>query len=264
VQKLAGVIWVDEKARDVARLEAYFVGDFRFAGGLLANLQKGTSFIFEQAYVNNEVWLPTYEEAHVGVRVLLLKGFKVNAVTRYSNYKRFNVETLSTIAKPKGAEETAPTNQFPATCSAAAIIATHHGFLHSDCAAPCGVGPPSASRLNRSPHQLLVGCQSGSIALQSGALSVQLIFFAVCRLRSHGVFGAAGCFCADDANRTRRGCPAASALPAWSTDTCALPPAESSPRGSANRESPKRMANSPRTLSQKFTSSQHLSRALKK
>jgi hypothetical protein len=109
VLKLAGVIWIDEKAHDVARLEAYFVGDFRFAGGLLANLQKGTSFIFEQAYLNNEIWLPTYEEAHVGVRVLLLKGFKVNAVTRYSDYKRFNVETLSTIAKPKGTEETAPT-----------------------------------------------------------------------------------------------------------------------------------------------------------
>jgi hypothetical protein len=113
VQKLAGVIWIDEKAHDVARLEAYFVGDFRFAGGLLANLQKGTSFIFEQAYLNNEVWLPTYEEAHVGVRVLLLKGFKVNAVTRYADYKRFNVETLSTIAKPKGAEETAPPKPTP-------------------------------------------------------------------------------------------------------------------------------------------------------
>ncbi|MGB9464369.1 MAG: hypothetical protein WBR10_04600, partial [Candidatus Acidiferrum sp.] len=105
IQKLAGVIWIDEKAHDVARLEAYFVGDFRFAGGLLANLQKGTSFIFEQAYLNNELWLPTYEEAHVGVRVLLLKGFKVNAVTRYSDYKKFNVETLSTIAKPKNAGE---------------------------------------------------------------------------------------------------------------------------------------------------------------
>ena len=105
VQKLAGVVWIDEKAHDVARLEAYFVGDMRFAGGLLANLEKGTSFVMEQAYVNNEVWLPTYEEAHVGVRVLLLKGIKVNAVTRYSDYKKFNVETLSTIAKPKGAAE---------------------------------------------------------------------------------------------------------------------------------------------------------------
>jgi hypothetical protein len=105
VSKLAGVIWIDEKAHDVARLEAYFVGDFRFAGGLLANLQKGTSFIFEQAYLNNEIWLPTYEEAHVGVRVLLLKGFKVNAVTRYSDYKRFNVQTLSTINQPKSASD---------------------------------------------------------------------------------------------------------------------------------------------------------------
>ena len=104
VQKLAGVVWVDEKAHDVARLEAYFVGDMKIAGGLLANLQKGTSFVFEQSFVNNEVWLPTYAEAHVGVRVLLVKGIRVHEVERYSDYKKFNVETLSTIANPKGAE----------------------------------------------------------------------------------------------------------------------------------------------------------------
>jgi len=73
----------------------------KFAGGLLANLQKGTNFIAEQEFVNNEVWLPTYQEAHVGIRVLLVKGFKVNEVTRYSDYKKFNVDTISTIGKPK-------------------------------------------------------------------------------------------------------------------------------------------------------------------
>ncbi len=109
VQKLAGVVWVDEKAHDVARLEAYFVGDVKIAGGLLANVQKGTSFVFEQAYINNEVWLPTYMEGHLGARVLLVKGFKVSFVTRYSDYKKFNVETLSTIAKPKGAEPASET-----------------------------------------------------------------------------------------------------------------------------------------------------------
>jgi len=107
-QKLAGVVWIDEKAHQVARLEAYFVGDMKIGGGLLANLQKGTSFVFEQAFVNNEVWLPTYGEAHIGVRFLLVKGMKVGIVTRYWDYKKFNVETLSTIAKPKGAE-VAPT-----------------------------------------------------------------------------------------------------------------------------------------------------------
>jgi hypothetical protein len=105
VQKLAGVVWVDEKAHDVARLEAYFTGDMKIAGGLLANLQKGTSFVFEQAFVNNEVWLPTYMEGHVGVRFLLVKGIRASVVTRYWDYKKFNVETLSTIAKPKGVAE---------------------------------------------------------------------------------------------------------------------------------------------------------------
>jgi len=71
------------------------------AGRLLANLQKGTSFVFEQAFVNNEVWLPTYGEAHIGVRFPAGKGIKASVVTRYSGYKKFNVETLSTIEKPK-------------------------------------------------------------------------------------------------------------------------------------------------------------------
>jgi hypothetical protein len=111
VKELAGVIWVDEKAKDVVRLEAYFVGDVHIGGGVVANVQKGTSFAFEQAYINNEVWLPTYVEAHVGVRVLLVKGFRVGVVTRYSDYKRFNVETLNTINKPKEAADPPPKPQ---------------------------------------------------------------------------------------------------------------------------------------------------------
>ena len=97
-------MWIDEKALNVARLQAYFVADMKIAGGLLANVQRGTSFIIEQAFINNEVWLPTYEEAQVGARVLLLKGLKLNQVTRYSDYKRFNVDTRTTIGKPQGIE----------------------------------------------------------------------------------------------------------------------------------------------------------------
>src|SRR6266403_5313266 len=104
VQKLAGVVWVDEKAHQVVRIEGYFIGDAKIAGGLLVNLQKGSSFIAEQAFINNEVWLPTYVEAHIGARFLLVKGFKVNEITRYSDYKRFRVDTLNTISKPKDAD----------------------------------------------------------------------------------------------------------------------------------------------------------------
>jgi hypothetical protein len=101
VQKLAGSIWVDEKAHDVVRLEAYFTGNAKIAGGLLASVQKGTGFVFEQEFVNKEVWLPTYVEAHVGARVLLVKGFHVTDVTRYSDYKKYHVAATSVISSPR-------------------------------------------------------------------------------------------------------------------------------------------------------------------
>ncbi len=91
-------------AKSLARIQTLSI-EGTLAGGVLANLQKGTSFVIEQAFINNEVWLPTYEEAHVGVRLLMLKGFKVNQVTRYSDYKRFDVQSLATIGKPKEAAE---------------------------------------------------------------------------------------------------------------------------------------------------------------
>ena len=113
IQKLGGVIWIDEKALDVVRLDAFFVNNVKFAGGLLADLQKGTRVILEQTYVNNEVWLPTYEEVHLDVRVLLVKGIKVDGTTRYFDYKKFNVETISTIGKPKSAPDSAPAPATP-------------------------------------------------------------------------------------------------------------------------------------------------------
>ena len=108
IQKLAGVVWIDEKAHDVVRLEAYFTDNMKVGGGMVANLQKGASFVFEQAFYNNEVWLPTYAEVHLGVRVLLVKGIKVNEVIRYSDYRKFNVDTISNIAKPKSPDTPAP------------------------------------------------------------------------------------------------------------------------------------------------------------
>jgi hypothetical protein len=110
IQKLGGVIWIDEKALDVVRLDAFFVNNVKFAGGLLADLQKGTRVVLEQTFVNNEVWLPTYEEVHIDVRLLLVKGIKVDGTTRYSDYKKFSVETLSAIGKPKAAADPAAAN----------------------------------------------------------------------------------------------------------------------------------------------------------
>ena len=91
VQKLVGVIWVDEQARDVARLEARFSDNFKIGGGLLASLSKGSNFVFEQTLVNNEVWLPSYDEVHAAARLVFVK-VKANQIDRYSDYKKFSSE----------------------------------------------------------------------------------------------------------------------------------------------------------------------------
>ncbi|MGB8836223.1 MAG: hypothetical protein WCC67_05740 [Candidatus Acidiferrales bacterium] len=91
VQKLVGVIWVDEQARDVVRLEARFSDNFKIAGGLLASLSKGSNFVFEQTMVNNEVWLPSYDEVHAAARLVFVK-VRANQIDRYSNYKKFSSE----------------------------------------------------------------------------------------------------------------------------------------------------------------------------
>jgi hypothetical protein len=42
--------------------------------------------------VNNEVWLPSYVEVYVAARVLFLKA-RASVIDRFSNYKKFEVET---------------------------------------------------------------------------------------------------------------------------------------------------------------------------
>jgi hypothetical protein len=92
-KKLEGTIWIDEADRQVAHLEVTFIDNFHVAGGLLANVQKGSNFHFDQELVNGELWLPTGGEGTMQARVLLLKNLRQHFIERDYDYKRFKVET---------------------------------------------------------------------------------------------------------------------------------------------------------------------------
>ena len=91
-KKMAGTVWVDEKDREVAKLTVHFDDNFHVGGGLLANIQAGSSFQFEQAKINNELWLPTGGEAHIQARVLLVKGYRENMRFHDSDFQRFHTD----------------------------------------------------------------------------------------------------------------------------------------------------------------------------
>jgi hypothetical protein len=91
-KKLQGTIWINEADRQVAHLEVSFIDNFRMVGGILATVQKGSNFRFDQAKVNGEIWLPTGAEGTMQARVLLLKNLRQHFRERNFDYKRFRVE----------------------------------------------------------------------------------------------------------------------------------------------------------------------------
>ena len=95
-KKLQGTIWIDEADRQVAHLDVSFIDNFHVAGGLFANVEKGSNFHFDQNLVNGELWLPTGGEGAMYARVLLLKNYRQHFIERDYDYKRFKVETEQT------------------------------------------------------------------------------------------------------------------------------------------------------------------------
>jgi hypothetical protein len=96
-KELEGTIWIDEADRQVAHLEVSFAANFRIAGGLFANVQKGSSFRFDQAPVasaaGSGLWLPTGGEANFQEKLLVFKSIRQHVTDRDFDFQRFSVET---------------------------------------------------------------------------------------------------------------------------------------------------------------------------
>jgi hypothetical protein len=91
-KKLAGTIWIDESDRQIAHLEVHFNDNFKIGGGLVASIQKGSSFYFDQAPVSGGLWLPTGGEGTVQARLLMVKNLRQHFTERDYDYKRFRVD----------------------------------------------------------------------------------------------------------------------------------------------------------------------------
>jgi hypothetical protein len=91
-KKLQGTIWIDEADRQVSHCDVNFDDNFRIAGGIVATIQKGSNFHFDQAQVNGEIWLPTGAEGTVQARVLMVKGYRQHFTERDYDFKRFHAE----------------------------------------------------------------------------------------------------------------------------------------------------------------------------
>jgi hypothetical protein len=106
-RELQGSIWIDEADRQIAHLDVSFNDDFQVASGLVASIEKGSSFHFDQAPVNGEVWLPNGGEGAVQARILMVKTFRKRYFERDYDYRRLRVESTP-VKGTKVVPETRP------------------------------------------------------------------------------------------------------------------------------------------------------------
>ena len=95
IKLITGIVCVDEQDKFIQHAEGHFTENFKIAGGLIADISKGTSFAATNTKINDEVWLPSHFEAHGHLRYLLFFSVNGNATIKASGYRKF--KATSTI-----------------------------------------------------------------------------------------------------------------------------------------------------------------------
>ncbi len=99
-----GRAWVSESDFELAKLEVEAIADLSMGMGLVARVHKGTRMSFERRKINDEAWLPAKAQYTISGRILLLKRLHEGGTYEYSNYRKFTVDTSTTIAAPQPPE----------------------------------------------------------------------------------------------------------------------------------------------------------------
>ena len=101
MKSFSGLVWVSESDYEVVRVDIEAIDTVSIGLGLLARLHKGSQLSFQRRKVNNEAWLPAAAHYSISGRVGLVAVMRRGAVVEFSNYRKFSVDTSTTIALPK-------------------------------------------------------------------------------------------------------------------------------------------------------------------
>jgi hypothetical protein len=93
--------WISEADHELVKLEAEAVDTLSFGLGVLARLHKGSQLSFLRRKVNGEVWLPAVASYQGSARVGLLFTLRRGGTSEYSGYRKYSVDTSSTLQTPK-------------------------------------------------------------------------------------------------------------------------------------------------------------------
>lgn len=79
------------------RLEAFLTKN---AGNFFAKVRRGSYFIFEAEFVNNEIWLPKRIDLNLSINVFFA-GFGFNSLVKCDDYQKFETQVQETKIQEK-------------------------------------------------------------------------------------------------------------------------------------------------------------------
>jgi hypothetical protein len=98
--KFRGRLWIDKADHQWVKTEAEVTDNISW-GLFVARLSKGAKLDIQMTRVNDEVWLPKRIEAKASARVALVKKYRIESDTSFSNYRKFQVESRVIPAVPQ-------------------------------------------------------------------------------------------------------------------------------------------------------------------
>jgi hypothetical protein len=93
LKKFKGRAWVDEADHQVAKIETELIDTLSFGLGVVARLKPGARVFFARRKINDEVWLPSEARFTGRARLFLIKALSIDALSEYSDYRKFSVGT---------------------------------------------------------------------------------------------------------------------------------------------------------------------------
>ena len=92
--------WISESDYELVRVQVEAVDTVSFGLGLLARLHEGATATYQRRKVNREIWLPEKVTYRGSGRVLLVRRMRLGGYSEFSNYRKFGVDTATTIGEP--------------------------------------------------------------------------------------------------------------------------------------------------------------------
>jgi hypothetical protein len=94
-RSFTGLIWIDEEAQEVAKVEATAIDDISFGYGLLARLGEGSTVMVRRQPIDGTLWLPVSVRFTGEGRALLFRKLIINFAVDWLNYRRYSSSSVA-------------------------------------------------------------------------------------------------------------------------------------------------------------------------